>query len=80
MIRSGRLYKSHAKENVDEWSCEEVVLLNGRKTGKTIFVVTPELKRAVADMVSENCICASAFISSLLADKALEKAVEWSKE
>ena len=57
-----------------------MVLLNGRKTGKTIFVVTPERKRAVADMVSENCICASAFISSLLADKAMKKAVERSKE
>lgn len=53
-----------------------MVLLNGRKTGKTIFVVTPERKRAVADMVRENCICVSAFISSLLADKAMEKTVE----
>lgn len=53
-----------------------MVLLNGRKTGKTIFVVTPEPKRAVADMVRENCICVSAFISSLLADKAMEKTVK----
>ena len=53
-----------------------MVLLNGRKTGKTIFVVTPEPKRAVADMVRENCICVSAFISSLLADKAMGKTVK----
>ena len=56
-----------------------MVLLNGSKTGKTIFVVTPERKRAVADMVRENCICVSAFISSLLADKAMEKTVECSE-
>lgn len=42
------------------------------KTGNIIFVVTPELKRAVADIARENRVGVSAFISSLLADKALE--------
>lgn len=48
-------------------------LLNGKKTERIIFAVTPELKRAVTSMAKEECVSTSAFISSLLAEKAIER-------
>lgn len=48
-------------------------LLNGKKTERIIFAVTPELKRAVTSMAREECMSTSAFISSLLAEKAIER-------
>lgn len=50
------------------------VLLNGKKTERIIFAVTPDLKRAVAEMSKEDCVSASAFIASLLADEAVRRA------
>ncbi len=48
-------------------------LLNGKKTERIIFAVTPELKRAVAEMAQKDCVSASAFIASLLADEAVRR-------
>lgn len=49
-------------------------LLNGKKTERIIFAVTPELKRAVAEMAQSDCVSASALIASLLADEAVRRA------
>lgn len=48
-------------------------LLNGKKTERIIFAVTPELKRAVVEMTQKDCVSASAFIASLLANEAVRR-------
>lgn len=49
------------------------LLLNGKKTERIIFAVTPELKRVVADVAREERMSTSALVSSLLAKKAIER-------
>lgn len=49
-------------------------LLNGKKTERIIFALTPELKRAVVDMAQKECVSTSAFIALLLADEAVRRA------
>lgn len=49
-------------------------LLNGRKTERIIFAVTPALKREVEIMAERDCVTVSAFITRLLADEAVRRA------
>ncbi len=49
-------------------------LLNGKKTERIIFAVTPNLKRAVTNMAKQDCVSTSAFIASLLAEEAVRRA------
>lgn len=46
-------------------------LLNGKKTDRIIFAVTPDLKRIVTEMAKQDCVSTSAFISALLAEEAV---------
>ena len=46
-------------------------LLNGKKTERIIFAVTPDLKQAVMAMAKQDCVSASAFIASILAEEAV---------
>lgn len=48
-------------------------LLNGKKTDRIIFAVTPDLKQAVTAMAKQDCVSASAFISSMLAEEAVRR-------
>ena len=43
-------------------------VLNGKKTERIIFAVTPEMKDAISQIAEEKCVSVSAYISSLLAD------------
>lgn len=43
-------------------------LLNGKKSERIIFAVSPELKQAATVMAEERCLSLSAYISSLIAD------------
>ena len=51
---------------------EEKVLrkavLNGKKSERIIFAVTPEMKDAVARIAEDKCMSVSAYITQLLAD------------
>ena len=49
-------------------------LLNGKKTDRIIFAVTPALKQAVTEMAKQDCVSASAFIATLLAEEAVRRA------
>lgn len=49
-------------------------LLSGAKTERIGCVVTPGLRRAVVEMVQSDCVSASAFMVSLLADEAVRRA------
>lgn len=49
-------------------------LLNGRKTERIIFAVTPALKKEVARMAERDCVTASALITRLLAEEAIRRA------
>ena len=49
-------------------------LLNGKKTDRIIFAVTPSLKQAVAEMAKQDCVSTSAFIAALLAEEAVRRA------
>lgn len=51
-------------------------LLNVKKTDRIIFAVTPDLKRAVAEMARQDCVSTSAFISALLAEEAVRRAAQ----
>lgn len=46
-------------------------MLNGRKTERIIFAVTPELKRAVTEAADDKCVSVSAYITSLLANEVV---------
>lgn len=48
-------------------------LLNGKKTERIIFAVTPELKQEVARMAEHDCVTVSAFITRLLAEEAVRR-------
>ena len=43
-------------------------LLNGKKTERIIFAVTPDLA-----MAKQDCVSASAFIASILAEEAVRR-------
>ena len=47
-------------------------LLNGKKSERIIFAVTPEMKQAVGKLAEEKCTNVSALLVSLLADELLE--------
>lgn len=49
-------------------------LLNGRKTERIIFAVTPALKKEVARMAERDCVTASALITRLLAEEVIRRA------
>lgn len=49
-------------------------LLNGKKTERIIFAVTPELKQEVARMAKHDCTTVSALITRMLADEAVRRA------
>ena len=49
-------------------------LLNGRKTERIIFAVTPALKKEVVRMAKRDCVTASALITRLLAEEAIRRA------
>ena len=51
-------------------------LLNGKKTDRIIFAVTPDLKHAVTEMAKQDCVSTSAFISPLLAEEAVRRTVQ----
>ena len=40
---------------------------------KQTLLVTPELKQAVAAMAKQDCVSASAFIASMLAEEAVRR-------
>lgn len=46
-------------------------MLNGRKTERIIFAVTPELKKAVTKAAEDKCVSVSACITALLADDVI---------
>lgn len=46
-------------------------LLNGRKTERINFAVTPELKDAAVALAEERCTTVSALIVNLLVDESL---------
>lgn len=43
-------------------------VLNGKKSERIIFAVTPEMKSAISQIAEEKCVSVSAYITSLLAD------------
>jgi len=47
-------------------------LLNGKKTERINFAVTPELKEAAATLAEERCTTVSSLIVSLLVDESLK--------
>ena len=51
-------------------------LLNGKKTDRIIFAVTPDLKHAVTEMAKQECVSTCAFISTLLAEEAVRRTVQ----
>lgn len=48
-------------------------LLNGKKTERIIFAVTPELKKAISNKAKDKCVSMSSFISSTLVDVILRE-------
>ena len=48
-------------------------MLNGRKSERIIFAVTPELKEAVAKAAENKCVSVSSYITTLLADEIISK-------
>lgn len=49
------------------------VLLNGKKSERIIFAVTPELKEAVAKAAEDKCVSISSYITALLADAIISE-------
>ncbi len=64
--------RRRGRSTVDEQECRQELLL-GKKSERIIFAVTPELKKAVADMAARDCKTVSAFITSMLADEAVRR-------
>lgn len=48
-------------------------LLNGKKSERIIFAVTPELKKAVAKAAEDKCVSVSSYITALLADTVISE-------
>lgn len=46
-------------------------ILNGKKSERIIFAVTPEMKRAIGVIAEENCQSVSAYITDVLAKDIL---------
>ena len=46
-------------------------ILNGKKSERIIFAVTPEMKDAIGKMAEENCQSMSAYITDVLAKDIL---------
>lgn len=42
-------------------------VLNGKKSERIIFAVTPEMKETVAQIAEEKCVSVSAYITQVLA-------------
>lgn len=57
---------------MDETELKQM-LLNGKKTERIIFAVTPSLKQAVTAMAKQDCVSTSAFIASILAKEAVRR-------
>ena len=51
---------------VDDNSLRKTIL-NGKKSERIIFAVTPEMKQAIAKMAEENCLSVSAYITDVIA-------------
>lgn len=49
------------------------VLLNGKKSERIIFAVTPELKEAVAKAAEDKCVSISSYITAMLADAVISE-------
>lgn len=49
-------------------------LLNGKKSERVIFAVTPELKKAIAEMAKHDCVTVSSLITTMLAEEAVRRA------
>ena len=47
-------------------------ILNGKKSERVIFAVTPEMKRALVKLAEENCVSMSAYITNVLAQNIVE--------
>ena len=48
-------------------------LLNGKKSERIIFAVTPELKEAVSKAAEDKCVSVSSYITTLLADAIISR-------
>ena len=48
-------------------------MLNGRKSERIIFALTPELKTAVTKAAEDKCVSVSAYITALLADDVIRR-------
>ena len=46
-------------------------ILNGKKSERIIFAVTPEMKHAIALIAEERCLSVSAYITDILAKDVL---------
>lgn len=46
-------------------------ILNGKKSERIIFAVTPEMKKAISEVAEEECLSVSAYITSLIAEDIL---------
>ncbi len=57
---------------VDEQDLRKA-MLNGGKSERIIFAVTPQLKEAAQLMSTERCMSMSAYISSLIVEDVLNK-------
>ena len=49
-------------------------LLNGKKTERIIFAVTPEMKAALAAVAKDQCVSVSALLTSLAVEEISSKA------
>lgn len=47
-------------------------LLNGKKSDRIIFAVTPELKTAISTLAEERCTTVSALLTSLSTEAIVE--------
>lgn len=49
-------------------------LLNGKKSERVIFAVTPEFKRAIGEIVKHDCVTLSSLISTMLVEETVRRA------
>ena len=67
------LYNNYAVERgamADDNTLRKAIL-NGKKSERIIFAVTPEMKRAIALIAEERCQSVSAYITDVLAKDIL---------
>lgn len=48
------------------------ILLNGKKSDRIIFAVTPELKTAISALAEERCTTVSALLTNLSTEAIME--------